>query len=77
MQPKESMDSDSNSYGKELNPDSSEVWSNGWIWISIQAIRISGEEISETKGRNSNPSIKDSILSWRTSEESEDWIWIT
>ena len=50
MQAEEFEDNDSNPYGEYSNPYSSEVCSNGWIRISIQAIRISGEEKSETKG---------------------------
>ena len=50
VQAEESEDSDSNPYWEDLNLDSSKVFSNKWIWISIQAIQILGEERSETEG---------------------------
>ena len=50
VQAKESEDSDSNPYEEDSNPNSSKVCSDGWIWISIQAIRIPSEERSETEG---------------------------
>ena len=50
MQVEESEDSDLNPYGEDLNLDSSKGCSNEWIRITIQAIRIPGEERSETEG---------------------------
>ena len=50
MQAEEYENSDSNPYGEDLNPNSSKVFSNEWIRISIQEIQIPGEERSETKG---------------------------
>ena len=49
MQAEESKDSDLNPYG-DSNLDSSEGCSDGWIRISIQVIRIPGEEKNETEG---------------------------
>ena len=51
VQTKESEDNDSNLYGEDSNPDSSKVCSDGWIRISIQDIRILGEEKNETEGQ--------------------------
>ena len=50
MQAEESEDSDLNPYGEDLNLDSSKGCSNESIRITIQAIRIPGEEKSETEG---------------------------
>ena len=50
MQVEESEDNDSNPYREDSNLDSNEVYSDGWIWISIQAIRIPSEERSEIEG---------------------------
>ena len=50
VQVEEFEDSDSNPYGEDSNPNSSEVCLDGWIWIFIQAIWITGEKRSETEG---------------------------
>ena len=74
VQAKESEDSDSNPYGEDSNFDSSEVCLNGWIRISIQAIRIPCEEKSETEGHIFESLNKrfESLMKnkWR------DWRWI-
>ena len=49
MQTKESEYNDSNPYGEDSNLDFGKICSDGWIWISIQAIRIPSEERSETE----------------------------
>ena len=74
VQTKEFEDSDSSPYKEDSNPNSSKVCSDGWIRISIQEIRISGEERSETKGHRFEFLNKEfeSLMKnkWR------DWSWI-
>ena len=50
MQAEEFEDNDSNPYREDSNLDSNEGCLDGWIRISIEAIRIPGEEKSETEG---------------------------
>ena len=74
MQAEKSEDSDSNTYGEDLNPDFNKVCLDGWIRISIQEIQILGEERSETEGHRFE-SLKfgfESLMKnkWR------DWSWI-
>ena len=59
------------------NPNSSRGYFDVLIWITIQAIRITGEEEVKLRATNSNHPSSDSNLSWRISEEIEVMIRIT
>ena len=67
MQAEEFEDNNLNPYGEDSNLDSSKVCLDGWIRISIQAIRILGEEKSETEGHKFKSLMKNK---WK------DWSWI-
>ena len=69
--------SDSNPSSMDLNPNSNKGYFDELIWITIQAIWITGEEKVKLRAMDSNHPSSDSNPSWKTSEEIEAPIRIT